>query len=288
MIKRKNDLHELIHSMSRTEKRHFRLFSGLYRNEKTDYQLLYNAIQTQSNYNEQQIADSFKDKKFIKNLDIKKHYLYDLILKSLSNYHTDKFKEGTRLFQVELMMSKGLYRQAYTLLETEKKKALSTEKTQLVISTLELELNLHRFYSRRKKEDILNELIFYSARFNRELQFRKLYVLFREGIDQYMFIRSGEQKKKYDKILSSPLIKSNELPMDFISAHSYCVLKFWKYGTMGDWKSSLKYAKMDYKLLSKKENILKDFFQEFIFVYNNLIVSLIKSQNYSQFKKYHQ
>ncbi|MFN6038077.1 MAG: hypothetical protein ACK452_06390, partial [Bacteroidota bacterium] len=107
MIKRKNDLHELIHSMSRTEKRHFRLFSGLYRNEKTDYQLLYNAIQTQSNYNEQQIADSFKDKKFIKNLDIKKHYLYDLILKSLSNYHADKFKEGTRLFQVELMMSKG-------------------------------------------------------------------------------------------------------------------------------------------------------------------------------------
>lgn len=286
MIKRKGDLHELIQSLSSSEKRHFRLFSGLFRKEKTDYQFLYEAIESQKFYNEKEIVQLFKSKPFVRSLDIKKHYLYILILKSLSNFHSKDFEEELTLAQVDLLISKGLYRQAYTLLEREKLQAENAEKIQELISYLEKEFSLSRFFATRKREEILDDLIRFSSRFNLQLQFRKLHMTYREGIDQYMFIRNTDQKRKYDEIMQHPLMRTSILPDDFRSAYIFCILKFWSSGTKGDWNMSLKFARESFELLNDKKNKLQNFFQEYMFVFNNLLVSAIKSSRYDYYEKY--
>jgi hypothetical protein len=286
MIKRKNDLHELIASLSTAEKRHFRLFSGLFKREHNDYQLLYDAIEAQEVYDESEILKKFKGKKFVAHLDIKKHYLYQLILKALSNFHSKDFEEELTLSQVDLLQSKGLYRQALTLLEREKRKAREAEKLQELVSYLEKELSYSRFYNERRKEEILDEMIHYSQNYNLQLQFRRLHLAYREKIDQYMFVRSEKQQVYYDNILSNSLLKKKEIPQDFRSAYIYCLLRFWNYGTKGDWKNSFEFAQESFELVNHKKNKIQNFFQEYMFVYNNLLVSAIKSFQYSIYEKY--
>ena len=93
-----NQLFLLIKSMSKQEKRYFRIFSSRNSNEKNNYYTLYQVIDRQHEYDEEAIVKLLKSHHFVNRLSIAKTRLYDQILKSLSSFHAQKSIDSDLFF----------------------------------------------------------------------------------------------------------------------------------------------------------------------------------------------
>jgi len=100
-------LFELIKSLTKAEKRHFKLFtSGS--GKHSNYVKLFDAVDKQTNYDEQLIRHQFSGQTFIRQLHVTKNYLYQLILKSLSNFHNNSTVDA--ILREQLQAIDVLYR----------------------------------------------------------------------------------------------------------------------------------------------------------------------------------
>ena len=143
----KESLHELIHSMTMPEKRHFKIYASKHViGGSNDYVQLFDAIAEQVEYND----EFLKRESFVKNLPAEKNYLYRLILRSLNSFHDSssaKNKIYTLLKNIEILYHKGLYDQALRLVRKAKKLTQENELfiQELVVNELEVELLSKQF-----------------------------------------------------------------------------------------------------------------------------------------------
>ena len=134
----KESLFVLIKSLSKTEKRYFRLFctrevSG------SNYLRLFDAMERQIIYDENAIKKQFKNEKFIKQLHVTKNYLRKLIFKSLRNFHENISKDAELknvLRNIEILYNKELFSQCESQLKVARRLATKYE---LLIGLLEVE-----------------------------------------------------------------------------------------------------------------------------------------------------
>ena len=73
-MKPSTELFQLIKSLSKSEKRYFKLTSSLQSGEK-NYMKLFDAIEEQTEYDEDAIKSKFKTETFIKHLPSEKNHL---------------------------------------------------------------------------------------------------------------------------------------------------------------------------------------------------------------------
>lgn len=110
MVK-KGNLFLLIKSLSKSEKRYFRIYAGM-TGRDSNYLLLFNAIDKQEQYDEEEIRKKLKGKKFLSQLHVIKIYLTELILKALKNYYSESSVDSkllNLLKDIELLFEKELY-----------------------------------------------------------------------------------------------------------------------------------------------------------------------------------
>ena len=122
-MKPSKELFHLIKSLTKSEKRYFKLTSALQQGEK-NYVKLFDAIEAQSDYDEEQIKEIFKNSTFIQHLPSEKNHLYNLLLKSLRNFHSDKSVSAQMqefLKNIEILYSKALYKECNKILRKAKK-----------------------------------------------------------------------------------------------------------------------------------------------------------------------
>lgn len=113
MIRKQEQLFQLIKSLSKEEKRHFKLYSGKYRNiSENNYLRLFNAIDKQDVYDESAIKEQFKGEAFINQLTVTKYYLQKQIIRSLQDLHYEETIGLTALSlhqQIAILYRKGHY-----------------------------------------------------------------------------------------------------------------------------------------------------------------------------------
>lgn len=113
MAKKKELLFQLIKSLNKEEKRHFKLYVNKYNSSReNNYLKLFNAIDKQDVYNEAAIKEQFRKETFVKQLTVTKHYLQKQIIRSLQNLHYDDTVDLSMLalhHQVAVMFKKGHY-----------------------------------------------------------------------------------------------------------------------------------------------------------------------------------
>lgn len=112
---KKGNLFLLIKSLSKAEKRHFKLSLTGDIGSK-NYLLLFNAIDAQNEFDEESIKKKFKNYTFIKQLHVTKNYLTKLILKSLRSYHSSMSKDAELkdlLREIEILFKKDLFDMCY-------------------------------------------------------------------------------------------------------------------------------------------------------------------------------
>jgi hypothetical protein len=136
-MKSKELLFELIHSLTKSEKRYFKIFATMH-GDNNNYVELFDAIHRQKEYNEEDLKKQFKGRDFTRQFSVAKNYLLNLILKSLRNFH-HKAKVSVEindlLSEVELLYWKGLYKLANKRLMQAKKLA---EKYDLTIYLIQI------------------------------------------------------------------------------------------------------------------------------------------------------
>lgn len=127
-----DNLHRLIKSLSKPEKRYFKVFSSRHViGENNNYLILFDAIDKQEEYNEEKLLKKFKDKTFINRFSISKNRLYAAILKSLDAFHSNSSVEAQlqrQLHGVEILYHKSLYDQSLKQLHSARKVAEKYEK----------------------------------------------------------------------------------------------------------------------------------------------------------------
>jgi hypothetical protein len=134
-------LFEMIRNLSSEEKDYFRKFSSMQQGEK-NYLKLYNHLLTQSEYNETELKEHFKNESFIRHLPSEKNQLLHHILRSLRTfrYHTnDDAYISEEIKNIQLLFNKSLYRLARQELNRIKKLAYRNELFYSVLEIIELE-----------------------------------------------------------------------------------------------------------------------------------------------------
>ncbi len=129
-MKPSTNLFDLIKSLTKSEKRFFKLSSSLQSGDK-NYMRLFDEIEKQEVYNEEEIKDRFKKETFIKHLPSEKSHLYKLILKSLRGFHADNSISSVlkqEIKNIEILYNKALFKECRKFLKRAKNKAEEYEK----------------------------------------------------------------------------------------------------------------------------------------------------------------
>lgn len=131
----KNNLYELIQSLSTSEKRYFKTFIKQISTKQGQYLELFDAFSRQKEYNEAKLKRKFAGTKLPTQWSVYKGYLYKLILRSLQNYHHQRYIEYEILDAlqcVRILVEKQLFEQATEILQKAKAKATNYGKVLLL------------------------------------------------------------------------------------------------------------------------------------------------------------
>ena len=161
-MKPSDELFYLIKSLTKSEKRYFKLSSSLQQGEK-NYVKLFDAIEAQSSYDEELIKGLFTGTTFINHLPSEKNHLYNLLLKSLRNFHSDKSVSAQmqeHLKNIEILYNKALYKECLKIVRKAKNLAKGHEEFYFVLELINWErLLIEEGYSRGKFNQGIDKLI---------------------------------------------------------------------------------------------------------------------------------
>lgn len=222
-----DELFQLVQSLTKQEKRYFKLFAARHViGEKNKYLLLFDEIERQKKYDEDAIKKKFKNEAFVKQLHVIKNYLHVLVMRSLRNFHAsdtdDKFHEMLR--DAQILYDKGLHKQSGKVLERARKFATENEK---FLQLLEIQRWEHTIIhqnndvsslERYAGEDVLQELDVID-------KYRNL--LLYQLLNDKMFIqywkvgiaRTKQEKEQLKSILDAGLLDRDEDPRSFLARY---------------------------------------------------------------------
>ncbi len=113
------DIFEFVKSLTKSEKRYFKLYSMFQQGNKS-YMNLFDIIDHQKTYNEKKISERFFTKNKVSNFPSVKKYLFDQLVASLKSYGKYKDLDSTHTDLIEtykVLHYKGLYGQSERLLK---------------------------------------------------------------------------------------------------------------------------------------------------------------------------
>lgn len=123
----KDSLFELIQSMTKSEKRYFKLLSSRHTiGEVNNYIVLFDFIDKMKEYDEQKVFDHFQGEAFLNSFSITKKRLYDHLLSALDTFHSSGSVDAQLyklLHSADILYKKSLYSQAERILRSASKLA---------------------------------------------------------------------------------------------------------------------------------------------------------------------
>lgn len=272
------DLFDLIHSLNRSEKRYFKIEASKQQGEK-NYLKLFDAIEKQSEYDEEKLLRKFKNENFTKQFSSTKNYLYNLILKSLDNFHSNKSaadklqKEYTRIY---LLHIKGLQEQCYKLLKKAKKEAYRIENFRLLVDMVELEMKIISEKSPKRYNQMLLQLTdermdcmdkYANSIAYHNLIWKMIYWISKKGIARN---ENENRQTQIDELLQSDLLQSESKALSVTAKlHFNNILFLYEY-YQGNYTESLQYKEREIEVL-ENHSLLEEQYPEYVKKLSNAI-----------------
>ena len=136
---RTDSLFQLVKSLSRADKRNFKLLTQITSGDKK-YLRLFELIERSVEYEETKLLEIFEGKNAASQLSVAKHYLQAIILKSLAYfYRHEGGDDGGMLLQIRILAERNLHGQAHKVLRKAKAEAESRENFANLLELLALE-----------------------------------------------------------------------------------------------------------------------------------------------------
>ncbi len=278
--KRSHQLYELIKSLSKSEKRFFKIFSKRHViGEKNKYVELFDAIESQNEYDEASIISQFEGERFIKRLAVAKGYLYELILKSMNQYHAQNGIHNQILSltrQISFLFDKNLFRQAQKILSKTYDLAAEYEKVSILPELLHWHKKIMeaQFYSGKqiddieklykREEEVLDQIVNQNEYWL--LQAKLYYQHNLKGI-----IRNSDDLNKIEDIYNSTLMKKEEQALTYRAKIQFNKIYSTYFFILRDFDSCYRYIKRATELYEKRQSFIESYPLEYIQSVNNLL-----------------
>lgn len=215
-MKKKDAVFQLIKSLSRGEKRNFRMLAQLTSGSKK-YLLLFDVMDSLDEYDEARILRRFrKDPSFEKQFAYNKNYLYNSILNSLAYFHKSTEAELSSLgLQVKILLEKNLYSHAKKLIRKTKEKAMRQEKFEEVLRLFNYEIEILKATENIKLlKDKMRQLEFEERLILEKIEnliaYRRLDSRIFVLLKTRMFSRNPDEDKEVQELLADPLFRGEE------------------------------------------------------------------------------
>ncbi len=224
LMKPSNELFDLIKSLTKSEKRFFKLQSSLQGGDK-NYVRIFDLIDGMDEYDEEEVKRVFKGERFIKHLPSEKNHLYKLILKSLRGFYGENSISSflqQEIKNIEILYSKGLFSECSKFLQRAKKIAAKHDRFYYWFELLHWEKTLleddfedGRFVDLdaliREEQDVIAKLRNLAEY---HVLYSKINFVFRSG----GYTRSDENKRIVDEIMNHPLIHGKNTALSSTAA----------------------------------------------------------------------
>ncbi len=262
-----DSLHRLIKSLSKSEKRYFNLYSSRHTlGEKNNYQVLFEAIAKQEEYDEATILNRFKKESFTNKFSITKARLYQTILDSLSAYHSNSSIDAQLqrdLHSAEILYKKSLYDQCAKLLYSAKKTAHRFERYSalLQINLWEKRLMEQNNYEGRLDGDIiriLEEDTLIGEKIKNFNDFWNIKSRFFVILNKQGKVRNNTELERFKKIIDNTLLKSEDKALSTETKYLYYhIYSAYHFGT-GEYEKSYIHLVKNLKLIESNPDIFKE------------------------------
>lgn len=143
-MKATTELFDLIKSLTKSEKRFFKLSSSLQQGEK-NYIRLFDVIEAQEIYDEEKIKSKFSNENIAQHFPSEKNHLYKQILKALRAFHSENSISNIlrlELKNIEILYKKALYKECAKFVARTKKIASEYEKFYYLFELINVEKQL--------------------------------------------------------------------------------------------------------------------------------------------------
>lgn len=285
-----DDLIQLIRSLTRAEKRHFRLF--VRRNQATEEILflqLFDFLDKHKDYDENLVLKKIPEIKKTQLSNLKAH-LYKQLLISLRLLNKN-FNEDIQLRETidhaKVLYDKGLYRQALDTLEKSKEKAKRECRTSLALEMVEFEKHIEGQYITRsiagRAEELAKEARILSKELTASHEYSNL------ALQLYgLYLKVGFARNKKDHFFVDEFIKANQpsvdfAELDFIGKIHFCQSYLWYHHILQDFPRSYKYAQRWCDLFANHPGSIQLYAPLYLKGLHNLLSSLFNMLQYPKF-----
>ncbi|GJM35220.1 MAG: hypothetical protein DHS20C18_42210 [Saprospiraceae bacterium] len=255
-----DDLFQLIRSMSKQEKRYFKLFASRHViGTQNKYVLLFDAIEKQAEYDENAIRHQFAGEKFLRQLHVAKNYLYGLILNSLRNFHESRSAAPFRLAlrNAQLLFDKGLYKQSEKSLAKARRYATEEENFLQLLEAYRWE---HQIAHSRNDYDWLETYLTEGIHQEFDILDRHRNFLEFQILNDQVFlpywkkgtVRSEAEKSGLQQLFERPLFRSAENARSFYARYFYHNARFSYHLFVGELAESYRYIRELVNMLAKQ------------------------------------
>jgi hypothetical protein len=293
-MKKSEDVFRLIKSLTKSEKRYFKIHASRHSiGGRNIYVKLFDAIDSMKEYDEDLVKLKFKGEKFVSSLFSTKNYLFNIILKSLTEYYaTGSLRQEINRIIDEflILMEKGMYKQAEKRLIKAKALTIKNEMFELVLDILNLELRLltrlnytgkaHDLYTKNAKEK--SQI---SGKLNNFNEIINTYYLLSVIWQKDKSPDSGDREWIEKNITKNPLFKNDQNALSNKAKLFYYRILFIASETNLDTQKSYSVLKKIIEHTDSHDEVLNNFAGQYINSLTNLVSLDISLKKYNSAEK---
>lgn len=285
-----DDLLQLIRSLTRAEKRHFRLF--VKRNQSSNdilFLQLFDYLDKHKEYDEPQLLKKIPDIKKSQLSNLKAHLYKQLLtsLRLLSKNHNEDIQIREAIDYSRVLYNKGLYRQALDALDKAKAKAKDNGFYTLSMEIIEFEKLIEGQYITRsiegRAEELTDETLVISEKIYRTNQFSNL------SLQMYgLYLKVGYVRTEKDFYFIKEYFHSKLPAVDYHSLGFwaklyYCQSYYWYYHMTQDFVLCYRYAQRWVDLFANFPHAIELHAPLYLKGLHNLLNALFNTLHYDRF-----
>ncbi|UOG76080.1 hypothetical protein MTX78_05625 [Hymenobacter tibetensis] len=281
---------QLIKSLTRSEKRHFRLFTNRQgSSEDLKFLQLFDALEALESYDETQILVQVPTLKRVQLANLKAN-LYKQLLSSLRVYHAGQNPDiqlHEQLDYARVLYNKGFYQQSLRMLEKVKVAARQVEMPHIVLLALDFEKLIESQYITRSIKDRAETLATEAVDTVEHLG--KMHALSNASLRLYgLYLKAGHARNRADHEQITAFFRENLPPFEDSKGGFFEKLYFyqahvWYYTLNQDFRACYRYAQKWVDLFEQAPH-MKDL-QAMLYIkgLHNLLATLYNMLYYSKF-----
>lgn len=288
-MSRTDSLYQLIRALTKSEKRYFKLFASMQGRDKK-YLLLFDAIDAQEVYNEEELKERFRSEKFVRQFSVAKNYLHGLILKSLRLYHSGsstRYRLHEMLLDIEILSDKRLKSQARKLAGKAAALARRYDKYPLLLEAMVRQdgMDLQRSTTpegiermAREQREVLDQLA-------NLMEYGFLFLQAARLVSRGNEVRTREQLNELDGIMAHPLLADEGQARSPRSLMRYHWIHGANHYARGRREESLRHSRAIVDLIENNADLLPDHLNFYVASISNVLLVYEQENNAEGFQQ---